>query len=150
MVGLLINTVPVRASITPTTTTADLLDQLQSAHNHTLEHQHLALSEIHRVTGQQRLFDTVFVYENYPTDAAALSGADGLAITELTNRDYYHYPLTVQAVPGSQLELRVQYRADVFDAADIEALIERFNRVLVAMTADPTRRLSPVDAASRG
>ena len=77
MVGLLINTVPVRATITATTTTTDLLDQLQSAHNHTLEHQHLALSEIHRVTGQQRLFDTVFVYENYPTDAAALSGATG-------------------------------------------------------------------------
>ena len=54
MVGLLINTVPVRASITPATTTADLLDQLQSAHNHTLEHQHLALSEIHRVTGQEQ------------------------------------------------------------------------------------------------
>ena len=31
MVGLLINTVPVRAAITPTTTTTDLLDQLQSA-----------------------------------------------------------------------------------------------------------------------
>ena len=82
MVGLLINTVPVRASITAATTTADLLDQLQSAHNHTLEHQHLALTEIHRVTGHQRLFDTVFVYENYPTDAAALSGVDGLAVTE--------------------------------------------------------------------
>src|SRR6185312_9651169 len=44
MVGLLLNTVPVRARITPATTTADLLDQLQSAHNNTLEHQHLALS----------------------------------------------------------------------------------------------------------
>ncbi|MBV8347292.1 MAG: non-ribosomal peptide synthetase, partial [Mycolicibacterium sp.] len=105
MVGLLINTVPVRARITAATATADLLDQLQHAHNQTLEHQHLALTEIHRITGQQRLFDTVFVYENYPTDAAKLSGADGLAITEITNRDYYHYPLTIQAVPGSELGL---------------------------------------------
>ena len=149
MVGLLINTVPVRADITPTTTTADLLDQLQSAHNDTLEHQHLALSDIHRVTGQERLFDTVFVYENYPTDTAALSGADGLAITEFTNRDYYHYPLTIQAVPGRELELRVQYRTDVFDAASIDALIERFKRVLVAMTADPTRPLSSMRSARR-
>ena len=142
MVGLLINTVPVRASIRPATTTADLLDQLQSAHNHTLEHQHLGLSEIHRVSGQERLFDTVFVYENYPTDAAALSGVDGLAVTELTNRDYYHYPLTIQAVPGRELDLRVQYRVDVFDAADIDALILQLQRVLVAMTADPTQPLS--------
>ncbi|ORB46612.1 hypothetical protein BST43_26620, partial [Mycobacteroides saopaulense] len=52
MVGLLINTIPVRATLTPTTTTADLLRQLQNTHNDTLEHQHLALSDIHRITGQ--------------------------------------------------------------------------------------------------
>jgi acyl carrier protein len=138
----LINTVPVRASITADTSNADLLDQLQSAHNHTLEHQHLGLSEIHRVSGQERLFDTVFVYENYPTDAAALPRFDGLAVTELTNRDHYHYPLTIQAVPGRELDLRVQYRVDVFDATDIDALIERLQRVLMAMTADPTQPLS--------
>ena len=150
MVGLLINTVPVRARITPATTTADLLDQLQSAHNDTLEHQHLALSDIHRITGQERLFDTVFVYENYPIDTAAPSGVDGWAITEFTSRDYYHYPLTVQAGPGSELDLRVQFRTDVFDVASIEALIERFKRVLVAMTSHPTRRLSSMDLLDGG
>ena len=75
MVGLLINTVPVRATITAATTTAELLEQLQRAHNDTLEHQHLALSEIHRVTGHDHLFDTLFVFENYPIDTAALFGA---------------------------------------------------------------------------
>ena len=54
MVGLLINTVPVRATITPATTTADLLDQLQNTHTDTLEHQHLALPDIHRVTGHDQ------------------------------------------------------------------------------------------------
>jgi len=148
MVGLLINTVPVRARITASTTTADLLDQLQRAHNDTLEHEHLGLNEIHRVTGQERLFDTVFVYENYPTDTAALSGDHELAITEFSGRDYYHYPLAVQAGPGNELDLRVQYRSDVFDLADIEALIERFTRVLEAMTSDPARRLSSIDGWS--
>jgi non-ribosomal peptide synthase protein (TIGR01720 family) len=149
MIGLLINTVPVRATINTATTTTDLLDQLHNVHNHTLEHQHLALSDIHRITGHERLFDTVFVYENYPTDAAALSGADGLAITGLTNRDYYHYPLAIQAVPGHELELRVQYRADVFDAAVIEALIERLQRVLVTITGDPTQPLWSMDLEDR-
>ncbi|WP_231964302.1 condensation domain-containing protein, partial [Mycobacterium sp. E2699] len=150
MVGLFINTVPVRARITAPTTATDLLDQLQSAHNRTLDHQHLALSEIHRVAGHGRLFDTVFVYENYPTDAAALSGADGLSVTELTNRDYYHYPLAIQAVPGRELEFHLQFRADVFDAADVEALIERFTQALVAMTTDPTRPLSSPDGHQTG
>ena len=150
MVGLLINTVPVRATITAATTTADLLDQLQSAHNDTLEHQHLALSEIHRITGHDQLFDTLFVYENYPIDTAALSGIDGLAITEFTGRESTHYPLTMRALPGNELGLRVEFDTDVFDAASIEALIERLQRVLVAMTADPTRRLSSMDVLDGG
>lgn len=145
IVGLLINTVPVRAHITPTTSGAELLDQLHSAHNRTLEHQHLGLGDIHRATGHRRLFDTVFVYENYPTDTAALSGDDGLAITGIDNRDYYHYPLTIQAVPGRELELHVQFRTDVFDAVGIAALMDGFERVLAAMTADPVGPLSSLD-----
>ena len=39
----------------------------------------------------------------------------------------------------------VEFRTDVFDAASIEALIGRLERVLEAVTADPTRRLSSVD-----
>ncbi len=39
----------------------------------------------------------------------------------------------------------VEFRTDVFDAASIETLIERLERVLVAMTADPARRVSSID-----
>ena len=141
MVGLFINTVPVRARITAVTSTADLLDQLQKTHNDTLEHQHLGLSEIHRICGRDQLFDTLFVYESYPIDATALAGNHDLAITESTSREYNHYPLTVQAQPGLELVLRVEYDTDVFDAASIEALIGRLGRVVVAMTAEPTRRV---------
>ncbi|GFG96177.1 hypothetical protein MTIM_20560 [Mycobacterium timonense] len=145
MVGLLINTVPVRANITAATTTADLLDQLQGAYNHTLDHQHLALNEIHRITGQDTLFDTLFAYENYPIDASALSGNHELAVTDITSRESTHYPLTVQAQPGREMCLQVEYDTDVFDAARIATLIERLQRVLAAMTADPARRLSSID-----
>ncbi|ORB11038.1 condensation domain-containing protein, partial [Mycobacterium noviomagense] len=145
ILGLLINTVPVRARITPTTSTADLLDQLQNTHGRTLEHEHLALREIHRIADQEQLFDTVFVYENYPIDPGQISSVDGLTISDLANRDCYHYPLTIQAVPGSEIGLRVQFRTDVFDAESIEALIDRFQRMLVTMTADPTRPLTTMD-----
>ena len=39
----------------------------------------------------------------------------------------------------------MEFRTDVFDTETIEALIERLGRVVVAMTADPARRLSAVD-----
>ena len=145
LVGLLINTVPVRATLTATTTTIDLLEQLHTAHQHTLDHQHLALNEIHRLTGHDRLFDTLFAYENYPIEPAAISGHDGLAITEFTGREHNHYPLTIQALPGQQLGLRTEFDTDVFDLDTIEVLLGRLQRVLEAMTADPTRPLSSID-----
>ncbi|WP_156768144.1 non-ribosomal peptide synthetase, partial [Mycobacterium sp. E1386] len=145
MVGLLINTVPVRATVTATTTVAELLDQLQRLHNDTVDYEHLALPEIHRVTGHDQLFDTLFLYENYPIDAGALLGVHELAVTDFSSREYNHYPLSVVASPGHELSLRVEFDTEVFSAADIDALIERLRQVMVAMTADPSRRVSSID-----
>ncbi|WP_156743946.1 non-ribosomal peptide synthetase, partial [Mycobacterium sp. 1164985.4] len=39
----------------------------------------------------------------------------------------------------------VEFRTDVFDAASIEAFVERLQRIVVAMTVDPSRRLSSID-----
>ncbi|MEB4209834.1 non-ribosomal peptide synthetase, partial [Mycobacterium sp. 94-17] len=145
IVGLLINTVPVRATITPATTTTELIDQLRNHHNHTLEHQHVALTEIHRATGHNQLFDTLFVYENYPVDAAASLDIRELAITGIATRESTHYPLTLQVLPGEELGLRIEFDADVFDSAGIETLTARLQRVLASMVADPTARLAAMD-----
>ena len=39
----------------------------------------------------------------------------------------------------------VEFRTDVFDPASIQTIIERLERVLAAMTADPTRRVASID-----
>ena len=107
------------------------------------------IREIHRITGHEQLFDTVFVYENYPVDTAALAGNHQLAITEVASREYNHYPLSVQATPGTELGFRIEYDTDRFTADSIEALSERLQRVLVAMTADPTQRVSSMDVLDK-
>jgi glycopeptidolipid biosynthesis protein len=145
IVGLLINTVPVRARAAAGCTVADLLHQLQNAHNDTVEHEHLSLNDIHHVTGHDHLFDTLFLYENYPLDADAFSGAHELTITEFNNREYNHYPLSVIALPGHELSLRAEFDSEAFDAAAIDTLVKRFQRVLATMTAEPDRPLSSID-----
>ncbi|WP_100472830.1 condensation domain-containing protein [Mycobacteroides abscessus] len=111
-------------------------ERLQAAYGETLEHQHLALKEIHHAVGHDQLFDTMFVYENYPIDTAALSRVHELSITGFSNREYNHYPLAVQATPGHELGLRVEFDTDVFNAVRIGKLVKRFQRVLEAMTSD--------------
>ncbi|WP_156752523.1 amino acid adenylation domain-containing protein, partial [Mycobacterium sp. ACS1612] len=150
MVGLFINTIPVRARLTPTTTTADLLRQLEIARSHNLDHQHTALRDIHRISGHDRLFDTLFVYENYPIDAGALSVDGDLAITDITTRDATHYPLVLQASPGTATTLRLDYRTDVFDEQTIQALGQPLLRLLTQMADNPRRGLSSIDLLDPG
>jgi acyl carrier protein len=46
-------------------------------------------------------------------------------------------------VPGSELDLRIQYRTDVFDDDSIQRLIGELDRALVAMASNPGQPLAP-------
>ncbi|WP_165606434.1 AMP-binding protein, partial [Mycolicibacterium celeriflavum] len=80
----------------------------------------------------------------------ALSGEHELAITEFTIHESAHYPLVLVAAPGRELGLRAEFDTEVFDAAGVEVLLDRFQRALVAMTADPERPLSSIDVLGAG
>ncbi|MFC8387146.1 condensation domain-containing protein, partial [Nocardia sp. NPDC057272] len=146
MVGLFINTVPVRAVVDPAHSVSDLIDQLQAEYNSTLDHQHLALSRIHRVTGHKALFDTLFVFENYPIETSlAELGGDSLTVTDLQSHEANHYPLTIQVLPGDELGCRIEFRTDVFDEVTVQRLVTRLERILQGMVADPGQRLSAIE-----
>ena len=150
MVGLLINTVPVRATITTATTTTDLLDQLQRAHNHTLEHQHLALSDIHRITGHERLFDTVFVYENYPTRRSRIVGRRRVGhhrVSPTANTTTTRWRSKPCRAANWNFGVAISRRC--FRRSRHRNADRALQRVLVAMTADPTQPLSSMDLDER-
>ena len=144
MVGLFINTVPVRARLNPYTTTESLLAQLHDVHIDTLDHDHVALADIHRITGHESLFDTLFVYENYPVEPGMLEDED-VVITDIASRERTHYPLVMQASPGDELGISFDYRCDLFGPQTIDALVDRFRHILAVMSGDPAARLSSVD-----
>src|SRR4029079_4680211 len=105
---------------------------------------------IHRVTGHDQLFDTIFLYESYPIDTSALLGVRELAITEFRNRESNHYPLSVMALPGHELGLRVEFDSNVFDAASIQTLVQRLQRLLGCRSEYPHRRIPPIDVREAG
>ncbi|MBL1080334.1 amino acid adenylation domain-containing protein, partial [Nocardia sp. 2] len=146
MVGLFINTVPVRAVLTQDITALQLIDQLRANNYDTLEYHFLSLSEIHQAAGHRELFDTLVVFENYPIESSVdeVSTA-ALTVVDVDSRERTHYPLVLQVAPGRELGLRVEYRTDAFDAVTIEAVIARLLRFLEAVAADPGRSLSSID-----
>jgi amino acid adenylation domain-containing protein/thioester reductase-like protein len=148
MVGLFINTVPVRVEIPAGATLLDVLAQLQERQSQVLDHQHFGLTQIQSLSGLGNLFDTLAVFENYPLDAEALRSAQdqvaGLRVTGVHGSDAAHYPLTLTIAPGTNLRLTFSHRTDVFDDEFIQSLAERMRRVLTAIAADPQQHAADV------
>ncbi|MCF3102091.1 amino acid adenylation domain-containing protein [Streptomyces roseoverticillatus] len=146
MVGLFINTLPVRVRWDEAESWSDMLARLQDEQSKLLEHQHLGLAGIQHMTGMRELFDTTTVFENYPldTDAVQASLAD-VQVTGLTAHDATHYPLTLIAFPGKNLRFTLGYRPDLFTPDAAEAIATRLNRLLEAVAADPRRPIGQTD-----
>ncbi|MFF3265020.1 amino acid adenylation domain-containing protein [Streptomyces sp. NPDC002932] len=137
MIGLFINTVPVRLRPEPGETLAALLTRLQEEQGRLLDSQHVGLSEIRGVTALDELFDTLTVFENYPMDDEALRtaqrGLPGLAVTGFSGTDAAHYPLTLTIAPGDTLRITFGYRAAVLDHDDVARTVARMRRLLTVM-----------------
>ncbi len=111
MIGLFVNTVPVRVTVRPEETLAALAHRVQDEFAGLLPHHHLGLAAVQRATGHGVLFDTLTALENYPADGVpALAESTGLGVAEIRGRDATHYPVTFAAVPGERLTLRLTYR----------------------------------------
>ncbi|MCS0634799.1 amino acid adenylation domain-containing protein [Streptomyces sp. LP05-1] len=147
MVGLFVNTVPVRVTLRPAEPLGLLLERVRDAFTALLPHHHLGLAEIQRAAGQSALFDTLTALENYPADPPAeLSAAAGLTVDAIEGRDATHYPLTVSAVPGPELALRFAYRPGALDSTRVTALAEALRRALETLATapgTPVARLTP-------
>ncbi|MEY9996255.1 amino acid adenylation domain-containing protein/non-ribosomal peptide synthase protein (TIGR01720 family) [Streptomyces sp. V4I8] len=153
IVGLFINTLPVRARCTPWTTLADLAAELQSTQSALLEHHHTGLVDIHEATGFGVLFDTLVVFQSYPFDAAAVataSAAAGLPAPGFRSLAGAHYPLVVLAEQDPELRLRLQYKRDALDPAAVERLAGRFGRLLRAFLDAPDHRIGTLAATAPG
>ncbi|MEV0181920.1 amino acid adenylation domain-containing protein, partial [Streptomyces sp. NPDC050625] len=144
MLGLFLNTVPVRVRLDPAQTVADMLTGLQAQQSALLDHQHLSLSEIQRITGPSATFDTLMAFENYPGDPSAPPALDAVTLTGTGLRESTNFALTLGVNPDD-LTLRLDYRPDVLDEDTVRALAERLVRILQQMADDPQARFGDID-----
>ncbi|MFF9977458.1 amino acid adenylation domain-containing protein [Streptomyces erythrochromogenes] len=153
MVGLFINTLPVRLRTPAARTLAEVVESAQEQHTALLPHQHLGLSRIQQDAGHGELFDTVMIFENYPLDPDALRTAvPGLTVTGIKGRDATHYPLSLLVLPGDELTLRLDHAPDLVTAEEAAALSGRVLRLLATLpdTADlPLSQLELLGAQER-
>ena len=137
MVGLFINTLPLRMRLPAGKPLLTLLREVQESQSRLMAHQHVGLAEIQALAGVGELFDTLAVFENYPAERASFAGGVRRAAADRRGGPRRHALSEPDGGARDRLRLRLEYRPDLFDRASVEALTDRFIRLLEAAAAHP-------------
>jgi thioesterase domain-containing protein/acyl carrier protein len=155
MIGLFINLLPVRVSVSAG---APLLPWLEEIQGRQLEAQPYQFSPLAQVQGWSEvpphlpLFESLLVFENYPVERGLEARESGARATDIGGSAMRtNYPLTVAAHPGRQLVLEMYYDGARFADEAVAAALERLGALLKEIVSDPERRLGEFRrAAARG
>ncbi|MGW0396223.1 AMP-binding protein, partial [Streptomyces sp. NPDC003042] len=156
MVGLFINTLPVRARLENAEPLTGFFRRLQAEQARLLDHQWAGLADIQRWAGHGELFDTAMVFQNYPVSPDATDGrldAAGLRMEGFDAVESTDFAMNLVAhTRDAALRMHLDYRADVCDEHLARSLSQRVLRVLEALVVDsalPVGRLDTLDTADR-
>ena len=143
-IGLFIQTLPVRTILTGGQTALSLLEELQGRQAARELHGHVGLTEIQgwsEVPRGTALFESLFVFENYPHGAPNATDAS-LRISGARSDDRTHYPLWLAGVPGRCITLRLSYDRGRFEEEAMARLLRHYQMLLEGIVAEPEQRIS--------
>ncbi|ORB10750.1 non-ribosomal peptide synthetase, partial [Mycobacterium noviomagense] len=160
LVGFFVNTLVLRVELAGDPTVAELLGQVRGRALTAYEHQdvpfELLVERLNptRSLAHSPLVQVVLAWQNWesgdPSTGLGLGDVEASLLpvdTRSARMDLTFFLGERWGENGEPAGISgvVEYRTDVFDAASIGALIERFKRVVAAITADSNQRLSSID-----
>jgi amino acid adenylation domain-containing protein/non-ribosomal peptide synthase protein (TIGR01720 family) len=153
MIGLFINTLPVRVRLNPEEPVSLWLESLQAQQTEMRQYEHSPLVQVHQWSEVPRdlpLFESILVFDNYPVDnsllpadaEAALERGGGLKVEDFRAYEKTNYPLLIQSGMASQLTFRILHDRRLFDAATITRLLNHVEALLSGFVERPDARVS--------
>jgi amino acid adenylation domain-containing protein len=147
MVGMFINTLPMRVRIDETEQVNEWLQRLQAEAVEMRQYEYSPLVEVAKWSEMPRgtpLFESVLVFENYPANnnGSERNGKNGIPTIE--DVSYYwraNYPLTIIVAPRNELKWTFSYEADLFDDETIRRMMGHFRQLLRGIATEPQQRI---------
>ncbi|MFF5070222.1 non-ribosomal peptide synthetase [Micromonospora olivasterospora] len=150
MVGLFINSLPIRVQVPGRARRLDWLQRLQEQNTQMRQYEHSPLLQVQQwseIPADGQLFDSLFVFENYPLqedEAAALR----LKLTDAEERT--HFPLNVVVNPGERLGLSILYDTSRLDGETVERMLAHMLQTCRELTNSPQLSLAELTMLTEG
>ncbi|MFT5716093.1 MAG: amino acid adenylation domain-containing protein [Oleiphilaceae bacterium] len=151
MVGLFINTQPMRVSLPKNNTSVSTwLKELHKVQVQQDEFSYASLGDIQTWwdggSEGEALFDTLIIYENYPMDSAVENDENttSLPIVAFENHEENHYPMVLTVIPGQQLQCNLMYQNRLFESDIVERFACHLEAILVSVADDCDQSVSDI------
>ncbi|WP_460624983.1 amino acid adenylation domain-containing protein, partial [Kitasatospora kifunensis] len=153
IVGMLINTLPVRIEVDGGAPVGDWLARVQQAQVEARQYEYVPLPQIQSWSAVERgtnLFESLVAFENFPMDGDAGADTRPVRLHGLEGADVTSFALNLVAYAGEELAYALAYDPELFDADTITRLAGHLNALLAGFVADPDQPVSAVPMLSEG
>ncbi|CAD5917611.1 Linear gramicidin synthase subunit C [Planktothrix agardhii] len=152
IVGLFINTLPMRVQVSAETKILDLLKDLQAQQIECEQYSYSSLADIQGWSDIPRgtsLFESILVFESNTLKTGLKSNHESLELDNFRGVERTNYPLTVVAVPRQQMLVRISYDTNRFDDGTITRLLGHFQTLLEGIISNPEARVSQLSLLTK-
>jgi amino acid adenylation domain-containing protein/non-ribosomal peptide synthase protein (TIGR01720 family) len=149
LVGMFVNTLPVRVRLEDGDTLAGLLARLQRQSDIGSAHDHVGLATIQAASALPAgLLDHLLVLENFPAGGAGTDTGFTVVATHAAERANYDFGILVH--DDAELRVTFQFDASRIDSALIARVATHWQTLAAALLAAPDAPLSGIDMLSAG
>lgn len=146
VIGLFLNTVPVRTVLRPGETVGDLLRRAQDNRVTLMSHDHIGLARLQQETGHPVLFDVLYVLQNFRTEEEERTQSELHGLIGEGSLDHTHYPLALVVTPGASIRFRLEYRDDLISDDVADGVVGRFRHLLDGIGRSLTQPVASLDS----
>lgn len=150
VVGLFINTIPLRIAVDKETSTIDLFRRVEESLRLRGPFENTPLVDIARYGGidsQSALFDSIIVLENYPLDER-IRGGRLVTVESYLMHETTHYGLTLGIQTFGEMRLEISYDSSRYSRNAVERITGHFQRVVEQSIRRPEMRIASLDILS--
>ncbi|MGL5149892.1 MAG: condensation domain-containing protein, partial [Clostridium sp.] len=149
MVGVFINTIPVRARV-DNNSFIDILKKCQKDKNDSMSYEYSSISEIYsRTELKQNIIDHIIVFENYPVDEGIKSMKNcsdlGLSISEVQTDEQSNYDLNIVITPSETLNIEFKYNKFAYSSDLIQSLAISIQLIFEQIVANENITIGELD-----
>ncbi|TKI15898.1 amino acid adenylation domain-containing protein, partial [Lysinibacillus sphaericus] len=146
IIGLLINTVPVRTKLDKN---SSFIEQVKRHHSEAIdksEHDYYPLYDLQsKILNNNVKIDHVLIFENYPLNNSKTNVENSFDFIYKGGQEQTNYNLNIIVIPEDEIKVKFSYNCFVFNTSFIETIMNAFVQILIQIGNDPTLLIKEIE-----